>query len=100
MDTTAPPNAEAGVAVAPPADEPGVAIGDADLAPVRDPIQAPASATGSENLSGKLNNLVTSDLDNITAGRDFLLVGMFDHMLEGVVSNMIMQDFQPHLRSL
>lgn len=28
------------------------------------------------NLIGKINNLVTSDLDNITEGRDFLFIGM------------------------
>lgn len=31
-----------------------------------------------KNLTGKLNNLVTSDLSNITSGRDFLFVGVLD----------------------
>lgn len=30
------------------------------------------------NLIGKINNLVTSDLSNITEGRDFLFIGMCD----------------------
>ena len=33
------------------------------------------TATKTENLHGKLNNLVSSDLANVTGGRDFLLVG-------------------------
>lgn len=32
------------------------------------------SSTG--NLTGKLNNLVTTDLQNIVDGRDFMLIGM------------------------
>lgn len=33
-------------------------------------------ASKGDNLAGKINNLVTSDLDNITNGRDFLFLGM------------------------
>lgn len=90
---------EAGNAIAPPTDEPGAVAGDADLALVKDTVQISTPTIGGENLSGKLNNLVTSDLDNITAGRDFLLVGTSDQICEGVVSD-IMQDFRRRLRLL
>ena len=33
-----------------------------------------AGVVEGEDLIGKMNNLVTSDLDNITGGRDFLLI--------------------------
>ena len=36
-----------------------------------------ASKDKGKNLVGKINNLVTSDLGNITDGRDFLFVGMY-----------------------
>lgn len=35
----------------------------------------PTQGNTSNNLYGKLNNLVSSDLANVTGGRDFLLVG-------------------------
>ena len=39
------------------------------------PTQAAAGKTAASNLAGRLNNLVTSDLENIGAGREFLFVG-------------------------
>ncbi|KAF7797051.1 hypothetical protein EIP86_008243 [Pleurotus ostreatoroseus] len=84
-DSSAPASVtvEPGVAIVPPTNEPGTVSGDADLALVKDAEQTPkpANRSGSENLSGKLNNLVTSDLDNITAGRDFLLVDRVEHLV-------------------
>ena len=41
-----------------------------------DPKSKEGSSSSAENLVGKINNLVTSDLDNINGGRDFLFVGM------------------------
>ncbi|KIP05211.1 hypothetical protein PHLGIDRAFT_534835 [Phlebiopsis gigantea 11061_1 CR5-6] len=38
-------------------------------------------AEKNENLVGKLNNLVTSDLENITEGRDFLFIVLFIPLL-------------------
>jgi hypothetical protein len=39
------------------------------------PSEAPApKPVDSQNLVGKINNLVSSDLQNITEGRDFLIV--------------------------
>ena len=35
----------------------------------------PESKSSTTNLSGKLNNLVTTDLQNIIDGRDFMLIG-------------------------
>lgn len=35
----------------------------------------PDSSDSTENLVGKLNNLVTTDLANIVEGRDFMLIG-------------------------
>lgn len=32
-----------------------------------------------DNLVGRLNNLVTTDLSTMLSGRDFLVVGMFDN---------------------
>lgn len=41
-------------------------------------VEKPKSdGTPAGNLVGKLNNLVTSDLSNVTNGRDFLFVGKF-----------------------
>ncbi|KAH7913221.1 hypothetical protein BJ138DRAFT_1059515 [Hygrophoropsis aurantiaca] len=40
-----------------------------------DDTRAPKSSAS--NLIGKINNLVTSDLNNITEGRDFLLLGFY-----------------------
>lgn len=37
----------------------------------------PNSESHSTNLLGKLNNLVTTDLKNITAATDFLLIGQW-----------------------
>lgn len=38
--------------------------------------EVPKSEGGGDDLIGKLNNLVTSDLDNVVGGRDFLLISM------------------------
>lgn len=39
--------------------------------------EAPVSRSSTDNLVGKLNNLVTSDLSNIVEGRDFMLLCKF-----------------------
>ena len=43
----------------------------------------PESRSGTDNLVGKLNNLVTTDLSNITEGRDFLLLVVQGPLLVG-----------------
>ena len=40
---------------------------------------APKSKSSTDNLIGKLNNLVTTDLQNIVEGRDFVMLGMALH---------------------
>ena len=35
----------------------------------------PGQARGEAHFAGRLNNLVTSDLENIIEGRDFLFIG-------------------------
>ncbi|KAH7918845.1 hypothetical protein BV22DRAFT_1100101 [Leucogyrophana mollusca] len=37
----------------------------------------PTPKSSADNLVGKINNLVTTDLNNITDGRDFLIVGLY-----------------------
>ncbi|KAF4617689.1 hypothetical protein D9613_006261 [Agrocybe pediades] len=58
-----------------PDDNPGGAD-DADDAN-QGPKEAPGKEDHGANLIGKINNLVTSDLNNITEGRDFLVVALF-----------------------
>ena len=70
---SAPASGEPGVAIAPPTSETRVAAEDADLALVKDEEQVKTSAKGNENLSGKLNNLVTSDFGNLKNGNKFFL---------------------------
>ena len=41
---------------------------------VQSALPAPTTQKKTNNLIGKINNLVTSDLDNITRGRDFLFL--------------------------
>lgn len=40
-----------------------------------DPKTTPAKESSADNLVGKINNLVTTDLNNITEARDFLMFG-------------------------
>ncbi|KAF8528012.1 hypothetical protein BU17DRAFT_81241 [Hysterangium stoloniferum] len=43
--------------------------------------EKPASDSLSSNLVGKINNLITTDLGNVTDGRDFIYYGNFFHNL-------------------
>jgi hypothetical protein len=40
-----------------------------------EPDSLPKNHSSADNLVGKINNLVTTDLSNITDGRDFLMIG-------------------------
>jgi hypothetical protein len=57
--------------------------------------------SNAENLVGKINNLVTTDLNNITEGRHFLLVGKLYSLQADVcfVTRTFLQDCTPHSRS-
>lgn len=50
----------------------------------------PVSSSSTDNLVGKLNNLVTTDLANIVEGRDFMLLGQYKSqaILMNIVLNM------------
>ncbi len=41
------------------------------------PVSAPVEHSDTSNLVGKINNLVTTDLENIISGRDFLLLVVY-----------------------
>ncbi|KAJ3543408.1 hypothetical protein NM688_g5857 [Phlebia brevispora] len=51
-------------------------VANEDLALVKDTEEVFKAERGNENLTGKLNNLITSDLDSITEGCYFLLVAV------------------------